>query len=147
MKKFNLSEAAQAVLVGEGSKETFDSNIASKRSGQNGPSKLSTSVVAGQKDIGKIGDSPNSTKDGLPDYTKGVPSATPPGATPPVGSEPMHKLAHQPQEDKNGDEPDVQGSEDSYETIRDRKPGTKPKQMMVANKGSTGVQTKVTQAK
>ena len=137
MKKFNLSEAAQQILVGEGSKETFDSNISSKRSGQNGPSKLSTSVVAGQKDVGKIGDSPNSTKDDLPDYTKGAPTATPPGATPPVGSEPMKKLAAQPQNDKNGDQPDVQGSEDSYETIRDRKPGTKPKQTMQANKGAT----------
>ena len=137
MKKFNLSEAAQAVLVGEGSKETFDSNISSKRSGQNGPAKLPTSVGYGMKDAGKIGDSPNSTKDELPAYTKGVPSATPPGATPPVGSEPMHKLAHQPQEDKNGDNADVQGSEDSYETIRDRKPGSKPKQTMQANKGAT----------
>ena len=137
MKKFNLSEAAQQVLVGEGSKETFDSNISSKRSGQNGPAKLPSSVAYGTKDAGKIGDSPNSTEDELPAYTKGVPSATPPGATPPVGSEPMHKLAHQPQEDKNGDNADVQSTEDSYETIRDRKPGTKPKQTMQANKGAT----------
>jgi len=137
MAKFNLSEAAKQVLVGEGSKETFDSNISSKRSGQNGPSKLPTSVGYGMKDAGKIGDSPNSTKDELPDYTKGAPTATAPGATPPVGSEPMKKLASQPQNDKNGDQPDVQGGEDSYETIRDRKPGTKPKQTMQANKGAT----------
>jgi hypothetical protein len=136
MKKFNLSEAAQAVLT-EGSKETFDSNISSKSSGQDKPQKLSTSVVAGQKDVGKIGDSPNSTKDALPDYTKGTPTATPPGATPPVGSEPMKKLAAQPQNDKNGDNGDVQGSEDSYETIRDRKAGSKPKQTMQANAGAT----------
>lgn len=137
MAKFNLSEAAKQVLVGEGSKETFDSNISSKRSGQNGPAKLPTSVGYGMKDAGKIGDSPNSTKDELPDYTKGVPTATPPGATPPVSSEPMKKLAAQPQNDKNGDNGDVQGSEDSYETIRDRKAGTKPKQTMQANKGAT----------
>ena len=140
MKKFNLSEAAQQVLVGEGSKETFDANIASKRGGGDkgvGNSTLNTAVAYGTKSAGKIGDSPNSTKDELPAYTKGVPSATPPGATPPVGSEPMHKLAHQPQEDKNGDNADVQGTEDSYETIRDRKPGTKPKQTMQANKGAT----------
>jgi hypothetical protein len=49
----------------------------------------------------------------------------------------MKKLAPQPQNDKNGDQPDVQGSEDSYETIRDRKPGTKPKQTMQANPGAT----------
>ena len=140
MKKFNLSEAAQQILVGEGSKETFDANIASKRGGGDkgvGNSTLNTAVAYGTKSAGKIGDSPNSTKDELPAYTKGVPSATPPGATPPVGSEPMHKLAHQPQEDKNGNNDDVQGTEDSYETIRDRKPGTKPKQTMQANKGAT----------
>ena len=140
MKKFNLSEAAKQILVGEGSKETFDANIASKRGGGDkgvGNSTLNTAVAYGTKSAGKIGDSPNSTKDELPAYTKGVPSATPPGATPPVGSEPMHKLAHQPQEDKNGDNADVQGTKDSYETIRDRKPGTKPKQTMQANKGAT----------
>jgi len=136
MKKFNLSDAAQAILS-EGAKETFDSNIASKRSGQNGPAKLPTSVGYGMKDAGKIGSSPNSTKDELPAYTKGVPTATPPGATPPVGSEPMKKLAAQPQNDKNGDNADVQGSEDSYETIRDRKPGTKPKQTLQSNPGAT----------
>jgi hypothetical protein len=136
MKKFNLSEAASSILLGEGSKETFDSNIAAKRSGQTGTSKLPTSVGYGMKDAGKIGASPNSTKDELPDYLKGTPSATPPGATPPVGSEPMKKLAPQPQNDKNGDQPDVQGGEDSYDTIRDRKPGTKPKQTMQANKGA-----------
>ena len=136
MKKFNLSEAAQAVLT-EGSKETFDSNISGKSSGQDKPQKLQASVAYGTKDAGKIGSSPNSTKDELPDYTKGTPTATPPGATPPVSSEPMKKLAKQPQEDKNGDNADVQGSEDSYETIRDRKPGTKPKQTMQANPGAT----------
>jgi hypothetical protein len=49
----------------------------------------------------------------------------------------MKKLAKQPQEDKNGDNGDVQGTEDSYETIRDRKAGTKPKQTMQANPGAT----------
>ena len=38
MGKFNLSEAAKQVLVGEGSKETFDANIASKK-GQRGSDK------------------------------------------------------------------------------------------------------------
>jgi len=137
MAKFNLSEAAKQILVGEGAKETFDSNISSKASGQDKPQKLNTSVGYGMKDAGKIGDSPNSTKDELPDYTKGTPTATPPGATPPVSSEPMKKLAAQPQNDKNGDNGDVQGSEDSYETIRDRKPGIKPKQTMQANAGAT----------
>jgi hypothetical protein len=137
MAKFNLSEAAKQILVGEGSKETFDSNISSKRSGQDGSGKLPSSVAYGTKDAGSIGCSPNTTKDANPDYTKGVPTSTPPGATPPVGSEPMKKLAPQLQNDKNGDQPDVQGGEDSYETIRDRKPGSKPKQTMQSNPGAT----------
>ena len=141
MKKFNLSEAAQAILVGEGSKETFNSNIASKRSGQNGSAKLPTSVGYGMKDAGKIGQSPNSAYDELPDYTKGVPKATPPGATPPQGSEPMHKLAHQPGQDSAGDiggtDSGDQDKETSYENIRDRKPGTLAKQTMQSNKGAT----------
>jgi len=142
MKKFNLSEAAKQILVGEGSKETFDSNIASKRgSRDSGTAGLKASVAYGTKDAGKIGDSPNDTNDTNPDYTKGVPTATPPGATPPVGSEPKKVLAHQPGQDKAGDSGadgpgGVQGSEDSYETIRDRKSGTKPKQTMQANKGA-----------
>ena len=144
MKKFNLSEAAQQVLVGEGSKETFDANIASKRGGGDkgvGNSTLNTAVAYGTKSAGKIGDSPNSAYDELPDYTKGVPKATPPGATPPQGSEPMHKLAHQPGQDSAGDiggtDSGDQDKETSYENIRDRKPGTKPKQTMQANKGAT----------
>jgi hypothetical protein len=141
MKKFNLSEAAQQILVGEGSKETFDSNISSKRSGQNGPSKLPSSVAYGTKDAGKIGQSPNSAYDELPDYTKGVPTATPPGATPPVGSEPKKVLAHQPGQDKAGDiggtDSGDQDKETSYENIRDRKAGTLAKQSMQANKGAT----------
>ena len=143
MKKFNLSEAAKQILVGEGSKETFDSNIASKRgSRDSGTAGLKASVAYGTKDAGKIGDSPNDTNDKNPDYTKGVPTATAPGATPPVGSEPKKVLAHQPGQDKAGDAGadgpgGVQGGEESYETIRDRKPGTKPKQTMQSNKGAT----------
>jgi hypothetical protein len=37
-----------------------------------GNTKLNTSVGYGMKDAGKIGTSPNSTKDELPAYTKGV---------------------------------------------------------------------------
>lgn len=151
MKKFNLSEAAQAVLT-EGSKETFASNVSGKASQREltnplkvGKSAVPSSVAYGTKDAGKIGDSPNSASDELPDYTKGVPKATPPGATPPVSGEAMKKLAHQPGQDSAGDiggvDSGTQDKEDSYETIRDRKPGTKPKQTMQANKGSTGVQS------
>jgi len=134
MSKFNLSEAAKDILLGEDSKSIQASTTSGKRP-EGG--RLSTSVGYGMKDAGKIGDSPDSTKDALPAYTKGVPSATPPGATPPVGSEPMKKLKPQPQNDKNGDQPDVQGGEDSYETIRDRKKGSMPKQTMQTNAGAT----------
>jgi hypothetical protein len=134
MSKFNLSEAAKDILLGEDSKSIQLSTTSGKRP-EGG--RLPTSVGYGMSDAGKIGQSPNSTGDELPAYTKGVPSATPPGATPPVGSEPMKKLKPQPQNDKNGDNGDVQGGEDSYETIRDRKKGSTPKQMFQANPGAT----------
>jgi hypothetical protein len=137
MKKFNLSEAAKQILVGEGAKETFDSNISSKSGGQDKPQKLDMSVGYGMKDAGDIGTKVTKTTDAGPNPTKGAPTATPPGATPPVSSEPMKKLKGQPAEDRAAEESDVQGGEDSYETIRDRKPGIKPKQTMQANPGAT----------
>jgi hypothetical protein len=133
MSKFNLSEAAKDILLGEDSKSIQLATTSGKRI-EGG--RLPASVAYGTNDAGKIGQSPNSTKDELPSYTKGVPSATPPGATPPVGSEPMKKLKPQPQNDKNGDQPDVQGGEDSYENIRDRKKGSMPKQMFQTNPGA-----------
>ena len=137
MAKFNLSEAAKQILVGEGAKETFDSNISSKAGGKDSPQKLNVSVGYGMKDAGEIGTKVTKTSDAGPSPTKGVPTSTPPGATPPVGSEPMKKLKGQPAEDRAAEESDVQGGEDSYETIRDRKPGIKPKQTMQANPGAT----------
>jgi hypothetical protein len=137
MKKFNLSEAAKQILVGEGAKETFDSNISSKSGGQDKPQKLNMSVGYGMKDAGDINTQVTKTTDAGPNPTKGAPTATPPGATPPVSSEPMKKLKGQPGEDKAAEESDVQGGADSYETIRDRKPGIKPKQTMQANPGAT----------
>ena len=142
MAKFNLSDAAKAILT-EGSKESLDSNVASKRGGQDKPQKLSASVAYGTKDAGKIGDSPNDVNDVTPDYTKGVPSATPPGATPPVGQEPMKKLATQPGQssagDSQGSAADMgshQGDESSYENIRDRIKAKLAKQTMKSNPGA-----------
>ena len=64
MANFNLSDAAKNILLGEDSKSTFDSNIASKRSGSaDKGGKLPTSVAYGQKDAGKIGDSPEKMDD------------------------------------------------------------------------------------
>ena len=130
MSKFNLSEAA---------KEILDASIASKRGGQDKSAKLSTAVVAGMKDAGKIGDSPEEETDGLPDYTKGTPTATPPGATPPVGSEPAPKLAGQPQETQGRADlkTATQAPATDYTAIRDRIAGKKAAQTMTANPGAT----------
>ena len=119
VKKFNLSEAAADIL------NKSVSSAMAKRT--DGPSRLPTSVVAGQKEVGDIGTEVTKTTDGAPDATKGAPTATPPGATPPVGSEPMHKLAHQPGEDAAADQGDPEG-----------KPG---KQMMQKNKNGVGIQS------
>ena len=149
MAKFNLSDAAKEILS-EDSRSTFDSNIKSKM-GQRlqdgnrvGLNRVDSKTAYGTNDAGKIGDSPNDVNDPLPDYTKGTPSATPPGATPPVGSEPKKVLAHQPGQDSAGDaappHTDMgshQGSETSYENIRDRIAGKLTKQTMQANPGAT----------
>ena len=150
MGKLNLSEAAQAIL-GEGSKETFDSNIASKKSQREltnpskvGSSKLPTSTVAGQKDVGMIGQSPEmSTQDNeLPNYTKGTPSATPPGATPPVGVQGdgvgAKTFTGQPQQTMGRSDIMTPAKADAtnYEAIRDRIAGKLAPQMMQMNPGA-----------
>jgi len=130
--KFNLSDAAKEILS-EGSKETFDSNIASKKGQREltnpdkvGVSRIDSKTAYGTNDAGKIGDSPNDVNDPLPDYFKGTKTATPPGATPPVGCEPMKTLPRQPGQEKAGDvdKPGEMGSyqnvETPYEKIRDR---------------------------
>jgi hypothetical protein len=88
MGKFNLSEAAKDILQG---------TVDGKRSGQDKPAKLTGDVAYGTKEV-SIGGPVTKTTDALPDYTSGSPTATAPGAKPPVGSEPMKKLKGQPQE-------------------------------------------------
>jgi hypothetical protein len=127
MSKFNLSEAAKDILM---------NNVSSKQSGQDAPKKLDTSVAYGQKDVGKIGDSPEDMDDNNPDYTKGVPSAKPPGATPPVSSEPMKKLAAQPAQSGSAESVE-QSDADEYDAIRDRKSTKLAKQTMAKNPGAT----------
>lgn len=112
VKKFNLSEAAAEIL---------NRSVASAKKGVEGPSRLPTSVVAGQKEVGDIGTEVTKTTDAGPDATKGVATATPPGATPPVGSEPMKKLSGQPAEKGSVEDPEG-------------KPGV---QKMEKNKGAT----------
>jgi len=152
MGNFNLSEAAKEVLLGEDSKSTFDANIASKRGhrgqdthkqGEVGDDKLPTSVAYGQKDAGLVGQSPEMQDDHLPDYLKSTPTATPPGATPPVGSEKdgvgYTTLKDQPQETMGRSDlrMTTQSSATDYENIRDRIAGKMPTQTMMKNPGAT----------
>ena len=115
MSKFNLSEAAKEILQG---------TINGKKSGQDKPSKLTGDVAYGTKDAGEIGTQVTKTTDAGPDATKGTPTATAPGATPPVGSEPAKKLTGQPAQTGSVEQPEG-------------KPG---KQTMPLNKGSVGIQ-------
>ena len=115
MSKFNLSEAAKEILQG---------TINGKKSGQDKPSKLTGDVAYGTKDAGDIGTQVTKTTDAGPDATKGTPTATAPGATAPVGSEPAKKLTGQPAQTGSVEQPEG-------------KPG---KQTMPSNKGSVGIQ-------
>ena len=131
MGKFNLSEAA---------KEVLDASVASKRGGQDKPARLQASVAYGTKDVGKIGDDPvDNNAEELPNYIKGVPSATPPGATPPVGQQPRPQLSPQPQQSAGrGDlvKP-VQAAANDYATLRDRVKAKLAPQTFQANPGAT----------
>lgn len=112
-KKYNLSEAAAEILA---------ASVNGKRAQRDsGPSKLSGDVAYGTKEVGDIGTEVTKTTDGAPDLTKGAPTATPPGAKPPVGSEPMKKLKGQPGESGSVEQPEG-------------KPG---RQLMDKNKGAT----------
>lgn len=112
MGKFNLSEAAKEVLT---------ANVAAKKSGQDKPAKLSGDVAYGTKEVGDIGTEVTKTTDAAPDATKGVPTATAPGATPPVGSEPAKKLTGQPAQSGSVEQPE----------------GKPMKQTMAKNPGAT----------
>jgi hypothetical protein len=101
MSKFNLSEAAKDIL---------NASVNSKKSGQDKPAKLTGDVAYGTKDVGDIGTEVTKTTDGAPQATKGVPTATPPGATPPVGSEPMKKFSGQPAQSGSVEQPEGKSS-------------------------------------
>ena len=105
MVKFNLSEAA---------KEILGASVASKKSGQDKPQKLSGDVAYGTKEVGDIGTEVTKTTDSAPDATKGAPTATPPGATPPVGSEPMKKLKGQPAESGSVEQPEGKSASQKF---------------------------------
>ena len=142
MSKYNLSEAASAIL--EGSKESFDANITAKRGQRQtdrdvvGANKLDGKVAYGTKDVGKVGNAPDYESDELPEYTKGTPSATPPGATPPVGSAPGLKLTGQPGQTMGRADLNtpVQEPATDYSDIRDRIAGKLAHQGMSMNPGA-----------
>ena len=131
MSKFNLSEAAKNIL--EGAKENLEASVASKRGSGDKGGKLSGEVAYGTKEVGGI------TSNKGVEATKGVPTATPPGATPPVGSEPMKKLAPQP--GQSAGRADVGGDKEAFvqndPAYVDRKGSATPKQTMAKNPGAT----------
>jgi hypothetical protein len=139
-------------LLGEDSKSTFDANIASKKGqrgsdkhphGEVGADRLASKTAYGTNDAGEIGQSPErALTDELPNYTKGVPSATPPGATPPVGSEKDGVGATKatgPQDSMGRSDiaNPVKSDATPYEAIRDRIAGKLAPQMMQKNPGAT----------
>ena len=137
MKNFNLTEAA---------KEILSTNVASKQGGQEhgvGDTKLQGSVAYGTKEAGLIGQSVQKKDDELPDYLKGTPSATPPGATPPVGSEKdgvgATKPSNQPQETQGRSDltTAMQSSANEYDKIRDRVASKLAPQTFEKNAGAT----------
>ena len=153
MAKFNLADAAKAVLMNEGSKETFDSNIKSKmgqRGGEKAPhgevgkDRVHSKTAYGTNDAGEIGQSPERgwEHDPLPDYTKGTPQATAPGATPPVGSEKDGvgiTKSTGPQDHMGRSDISKPNKLDatSYENIRDRIAGKLPNNTFGMNPNAT----------
>ena len=153
MGKYNLADAAKAVLMNEDSKGTFDSNIMAKRgqshhtsghapNGEVGADALHGDKAYGTKDAGDIGTKVQKTNDHGPDAHKGAPTATPPGATPPVGSEPEKHLkpefdqqAHG-RKDLENDEEKAEAEPTSYENIRDRVKAKLAQQTFHANPGA-----------
>ena len=137
MGNFNLTEAA---------KEILDANVAAKNRGQEhgvGDTKLKSTIAYGTQDAGVVGQSPEKEDDTLPDYLKGTPSATPPGATPPVGSEKdgvgYTSPKGQPQETQGRSDLRVNAQKDAtdYENIRDRVKYSAPSQTFSKNPGAT----------
>ena len=134
MSKFNLTEAAKDILHG---------NVASKQSGQDKPAKLSGDVAYGTKEAGDIGTQVTKTTDGKPDATRGTPTATAPGAKPPVGSEPAHHLDADKNKQSlgrqdlvNSEEGDEKEAQDNSSIVA-RVAAKLAPQKMQANKGAT----------
>ncbi len=138
IKKVNLTEAAKDILT---------ANVLQKRAQDKqlgvGNSQLKPDVAYGTKDMGEVGESPEKETDELPDYTKGIGKATPPGATPPVGSEKdgvgYSLPKNQPQVTQGRTDLSVPTQVDAtpYADIANRIAGLRPTQTMQANPGAT----------
>jgi len=134
MGKFNLTDAAKAILT-EGSKETFEASV--KAGHKDGASKLPTSVAYGTKDVGEVAGVVDKTNDQGGDYTKGTPTATPPGATPPVGAEAGGTFSGQPGQTQGAAQTITQADPTDYASIRDRVKARLAQQTMQSNPGAT----------
>jgi DNA-binding XRE family transcriptional regulator len=136
-KKYNLSEAAAEILA---------ASVNGKRAQRDsGPSKLSGDVAYGTKEVGDIGTRVTKTNDMGPSAYKGAPTATPPGATPPVGSEPMKRLSGDLNQQAKGradlvanDENDQCDIDDAdYKKRAARMPSSLAQQKFAKNAGAT----------
>ena len=132
----SLSETA-ATILSEGAAEILNKSKASAGSESFGLGK-NLSAKAPKQDEKSIGTMGHKTTDSTFDATAGVPTATPPGAKPPVGSEPMKKITGQPQQGMG--RKDLAGSPEGSETSDDakvnRQKGPMPKQTFKANPGA-----------
>lgn len=126
---------SKSLSLTEAARDIFQANVAGKDRAQDKSQKLSTDVAYGNKDAGDIGSAPTETTDSLPDYLKGTPTAKPPGATPPIGSDPIKKLANQPGSEAS--QTVVQAAGTDYASIRDRKAGALATQKLAKNSGAT----------
>lgn len=105
----------------EAAAEVFGANITSKRS-QADSFGQGKSLNPGGPPIIDLGPAHIKSDEPFANFTKGVPTATPPGATPPVGAEPKKVLPHQPQEtegDGDNSSPEI-GPRQDYKTIAAR---------------------------
>jgi hypothetical protein len=152
MGKFNLTDAAKAVLMNEGAKDIFDANRSAKQGlrssnptqhGEVGKDAIQGDKAYGTKDAGDIGTKVTKTNDAAPQATKGAPTATPPGATPPVGSEAAKHLSAEFDKQSQGradlvsSEEGAEAEESSYDSIRDRVKAKLAKQTFQSNPGAT----------
>ena len=148
MSKFKLADAAKAVLMNEGAKEIFDTNRSSKQKkessghaphGEAGKDALHGDTAYGTKEAGEVAGEVKTIDAATPNYTKGVPTATPPGATPPVGSEPAHHLDADKNQQAHGRKDLLNPSEEpatDYSSIRDRVKAKLAKQTFQSNPGA-----------